>query len=170
MARSNGFGARCQYRLVEQENRILGSNGSMIPKNIRSAIDESSDLDQLQRFLDAAIRQANAEMAEHVRKRIVNVTNTIDSAFERCVMALKRVRGDNRLGRLPGMVKSHGKVETIVRLVSAPSPSEAFQVLVAAGDYRHTFEHVVAVEFPDQFDLRVVENARLRLINAGVNV
>ncbi|UWQ59329.1 hypothetical protein K3722_04160 [Leisingera caerulea] len=142
----------------------------MIPPKIKAAIDKSSDPEQLQRFLNAAEKNGNAEMSEYVRRRIVLVTNTIDSAFERCVVALKRARGDNRLGRLPGMVKNHGKIETIVRLVSAPTPSEAFHVLVSAGDYRHTFEHIVAVEFPDRFDQVLVEHSRQRLIDAGVNL
>lgn len=132
--------------------------------SVEKVIRETDDLDKLERILVNAIQRQKQEIVAQIKNRQFELqTGDIDAAARRCIKAKERANGGRYASRTWPMIDKHGATETVRRMVCKKDPSDGFHELVAAGDYRNTFEYVASVEFPELFDETTVTRAQERL-------
>lgn len=132
--------------------------------SVEKVIRETDDLEKLERILERAILLDNQEIVAQIKDRQFELqAGSIDAAARRCIKAKEKANGGRYAGRTWPMIDKHGAQETVRRMVCKKDPSDGFHELVAAGDYRNTFEYVASVEFPELFDDVTIARAQERL-------
>ena len=141
-------------------------------------IENSSDPKELGRIADNAGKAGNQMVRQAaLRKRYAISPSAQPGTIEHAVWqsiyalddALTEARGKTtRLARTRQKIAREGEMRTVADLVQK-SPSDGYRMLIERGWPELTFEFV-ALHHSDRFDAPVLEAARRRLNEAGVQV
>jgi hypothetical protein len=137
-----------------------------------SRIAECSDPIALKVMLKNAQRHAQVDVVRAARLRLYAVSpkadpGTLEHDVWQSILALEdslsEERGKTvRLGRTRPKIARDGEQKTVVDLVSKPSPSEGFAMLIERGMLELTFE-AVALRHPERFEADILAQCKTRL-------
>lgn len=145
------------------------------------AVDPSTlnDAARVRTLMNNAERQGASELVQRCRKRLfelagVNVDDPLERRLWEAVAAyeevLRRKHGRNqKAGYTRRKIAERGAVATLTDWANATKDTPGFTALVEEGLAEFTGEYVV-LQYADRFDPAVVDAARSRLVDAGVDV
>lgn len=151
-------------------------------KQERAALDRIPAMDdpaKLRTMRLNALRLGSTEVADAVFQRLVRIVpgeepGSVEHDFWTSIHAQEEMLSEKngkatRLTRARQKATKEGVLKVLEDFATAKQPTDAFQMLVDRKMPELTAEAVI-LRHPESFDASVVEAARARLVEAGVNV
>lgn len=149
----------------------------MVRQPIKSPEDEE-DLGRLRVILENAKRLGDREYVDRVQKRIWELHATGDTELERRFNAFvaayesfltEKNERTTRAIRTIRKVQNKGIKQTLIDWALSKQPTPGFLSLVGQGHWKMTAEFLV-VSMAHEFPSEVVDSARKKLVDAGVEL
>lgn len=138
-------------------------------------VERCDDPKKLRQIAKNSDEQGAGAVAQAARKKLYRILpaekpGTVEHAVWQSIFALEDVLKQERgktimLSRTRQKIARHGEIQCIADLVLGPA-SDGFRMLLERNLLELSFE-AVALQFPGQFEMKVLEAARARLSEVG---
>ena len=131
-------------------------------------LERFSDPESVRKLRSNAERLGHLEYARDCTIRVIELGGSgetpLERAVTRCIDAMTELAKIEKPNYYPSRtmqaLKRHGAAGLVERMVMKPQASGGFLTLAEWGLWQHTFEHVAAYEFPQEFSTEVVKRAK----------